>query len=309
MSASLIAAGSVRLALRESTVLLMALLFAVLVLVSAWLGWQATDTVNRIYLDAARFLAAAGNPLPTNPVLDTSPLILMRNVSVYVILIGALSAIVIGNRLMALDRKAGVLPLIASRRVTKTGYATGKLMALAVLIGGLVIVAASVGTATLLTLPGATISAAMWVQLSAFFALSALYMLTFGMIALAATAAVRSESVGLLVPVTVWLAVTFILPALTLNLTPTTVLNPISALATPPDSGFFNVTGWALGPFSLAESYGALSAGQLDYRPTEWASRAFLPPLVSLIAALGLATALALGALRRLNPTEGGYDA
>ena len=51
MSASLIATGSVRLALRESTVLLMAGLFAALVLVSAWLGWQATDTVNRIYLE------------------------------------------------------------------------------------------------------------------------------------------------------------------------------------------------------------------------------------------------------------------
>ena len=47
MSASLIATGSVRLALRESTVLLMAGLFAALVLVSAWLGWQATDTRNQ----------------------------------------------------------------------------------------------------------------------------------------------------------------------------------------------------------------------------------------------------------------------
>ena len=309
MSASLIAAASVRLALRESTVLLMAGLFAALVLVSAWLGWQATDTVNRIYLDAARFLAAAGKPVPTNPVLDTSPLILMRNMSVYVILIGALSAIVIGNRLVALDRKAGVLPLIASRPVTKTGYANGKIMALGAMVAGLAAVAAGVGTATLLSLPGAGISAAMWVHLIGFFAISALYMLTFGMIALAATAAVRSESVGLLVPVTVWLAVTFILPALTLNLTPTAVLNPISALATPPDSAFLTFTGWALGPFSLAESYGALSAGLLDYRPTGWVSRAFLPPLVSLFAALGLATALALGALHRLNPTEGNYDA
>ena len=137
MSAAMIAGQSVRLALRESTVLLMAGLFALLVLVSAWLGWQATGTVNRIYLDAAAFLAAAGKPVPTNPVLDTSPLILMRNVSVYVILIGSLSAIVIGNRLVALDRKAGVLPLIGSRPMTAANYASGKLLALAILIGGL----------------------------------------------------------------------------------------------------------------------------------------------------------------------------
>ena len=309
MSASLIAAGSVRLALRESTVLLMAGLFAALVLVSAWLGWQATDTVNRIYLDAARFLAAAGKPVSTNPVLDTSPLNLMRNVSISVILIGALSAIVIGNRLVALDRKAGVLPLIASRPMTKWGYATGKLMALGLLVGALLVVAATTGTATLLLLPGAVITSPMWVHLFGFFALSGLYMMIFGLIALAATSAFRSESVGLLVPVTVWLAVTFILPALTLNLTPTAVLNPISALATPPDTGFFRLTGWALGPFSLAESYGALSAGLLDYRPVEWLSHADLPPLLSLIAAFGIAATLAVTALNRMSPTEGDYDA
>ena len=309
MSAGVIARQSIRLALRESTVVLMAGLFAVLVLVSAWLGWQATHTVNRIYLDAAQFLAAAGKPVPTNPVLDTSPLILMRNVSVYVILIGALSAIVIGNRLVALDRKAGVLPLIASRSTTGSGYAAGKLVALVLMVAGLFAVAAVVGTITLLLLPGAVITPTMWVHLFGFFGLCALYMLIFGLIALWAAAGFRSESVGLLVPVTVWLAVTFILPALTLNLTPTAVLNPISALVTPPDTGFFRLAGWALGPFSLAESYGALSAGLLEYRPAAWVSRAFLPPLASLFAAVVLAAGLARSALIHLNPTTEGYDA
>ena len=309
MSAVLIAAQSVRLALRESTVLLMAALFAVLVLVSAWLGWQATATVNRIFLDAAGFLAAAGKPVPGNPLLDTSPLSLMRNVSIYVMLIGALAAIVIGNRLVALDRKAGVLPLLGSRPLQRGGYAAGKIMALGQLVLGLILGAAVVGTATLLTLPAAVITAPQWLALAEFFALSALYMGLFGLIALAATAATRSESVGLLIPVTLWLAVTFILPALTLNLTPTAVLNPISALAVPPDTGFFRATGWALGPFSLAESYGALSAGLLDYRPPAWASRAVIPPLVSLLLAFGGAAALARRALMAMDPTQEGYDA
>ncbi len=313
MSAVLIAAQSVRLALRESTVLLMAALFAVLVLVSAWLGWQATATVNRIFLDAAGFLAAAGKPVPGNPLLDTSPLSLMRNVSIYVMLIGALAAIVIGNRLVALDRKAGVLPLIAARAVTARAFADGKLLALMVLVAAVFGVAALVGTVVLLLLPEAAITAAitaaMWGQLCAFFAVSAWYMAIFGLIAVAATARFRSESVGMLVPVTLWLAVTFILPALTLNLTPTAVLNPVSALAMPPDTSFFRLTGWALGPFSLAESYGALAAGWLEYRPASWVSRAALPPLASLLAAGALAAALARHALIRLDPTLGGYDA
>ncbi len=309
MIAGMIAGQSIRLALRESTVLLMAGLFAALVLVSAWLGWQATGTVNRIYLDAAQFLAAAGKPVPTNPVLDTSPLILMRNVTIYVILIGALSAIVIGNRLVALDRKAGILPLMASRPMTRADYANAKMLALLVLVAVLFAVSATVGTVTLLLLPGAVVTAGMWVHLIAFFALSGLYMMIFGLIALAATLAFNSESIGLLVPVTLWLTVTFILPALTLNLTPTAVLNPISALAMPPDTGFFYLSGWVLGPFSLAEEYGALSAGLLDYRPAGWVSRSALSPLVSLIGALAIAAVLARWALIHLDPTAEGYDA
>lgn len=53
--------------------------------------------------------------MPTNPVLDISSLSLMCNMAVYVALIGALAAIVIGDRLVGIDRKAGVLPLIGSR--------------------------------------------------------------------------------------------------------------------------------------------------------------------------------------------------
>lgn len=307
--ARLIAAQSVRLALREGTVLLMVGLFGVLVLLSAWLGWQATATVNRIYSDAAAFLASAGKPVPTNPVLDTSPLILMRNMSVYVILIGALCAIVIGNRLVALDRKAGVLALVAVRVPGRAGYATGKMLALAVLVLALMGVAALIGCATLLALPATTIAAQGWLQLAGFFGLSALYMGLFGLIALTATAASGSESVGLLIPVTIWLALTFILPALTLNLTPTAVLNPISALATPPDIGFFHATGLLLGPFSLAENYGALSARLLDYRPAAWVSRAAIPPMISLLLAFALAAWAARRALILLTPTSEGYDA
>ena len=70
----LIARQSARFVLRERTVALLSLMFVALVLISAWLGWSATSTVNRIYLDAAAFLQAAGQPVPTNPVLDISPL-------------------------------------------------------------------------------------------------------------------------------------------------------------------------------------------------------------------------------------------
>ena len=199
--ALLIARQSARFVLRELTVALLAALFVALVLTSAWLGWSATSTVNRIYLDAAAFLTAAGQPVPSNPVLDISPLSLMRNMSVYVALIGVLAAIVIGNRLVTLDRKAGVLPLIGTRPLTRSAYARGKIAALVGLILLLAAIAALVSGATFLVLPAISVSAAHWLQLAGFLIVSALYMAIFGLIGLATGAMARSETVGLNSPV------------------------------------------------------------------------------------------------------------
>ena len=304
----LIARQSARFVLRERTVALLSLMFVVLVLLSAWLGWSATSTVNRIYLDAADFLQAAGQPVPTNPVLDISPLSLMRNMSVYVALIGALSAIVIGNRLIGLDRKAGVLPLIGIRLLGRNAYAAGKIAALTGLILALAAVAALVAVATFLVLPAITLTGMQWAQLAGFMAVTTLYMGIFGLIGLAAGAGSRSETVGLLLPVTLWLTLTFILPQLTANLNPTAAINPISALATPPDTSFFHWAAVVLGPVSLADAYKFASAAFLDYLPQGIASPSFIPPVITLVLATGVAGAIAWRALTRLSMTQGEYN-
>lgn len=304
----LIASQSARFVLREKTVALLAALFVALVLVSAWLGWRATATVDRIYLDAAAFLQKSGQPVPSNPVLDISPLSLMRNMSVYVALIGALSAIVIGNRLVGLDRKAGVLPLIGIRPFSRATYATGKIAALGGLILLLAIISGVIAVVTFLLLPAVVPNAAQWAQLAGFVGVSALYMAIFGLVGLGFGAAARSESVGLLVPVTLWLTLTFIFPQLTANLNPTAAINPISALAPPPDTPFFRVAGQVLGPFSLTDAYKFASATLLDYLPQGIASPSFLPPLAALMLATLLAAAFAWRALSRLSLAQGDYN-
>ena len=304
----LIARQSARFVLRERTVALLSLLFVVLVVMSAWLGWSATQAVNRIYLDAAAFLKSTGQPVPTNPVLDISLLSLMRNMSVYVALIGALSAIVIGNRLVGLDRKAGVLPLIGIRPLSRNEYASGKIMALTGLITTLAAVTAPVAVTTFLLLPAITLTGLQWAQLAGFMGVTTLYMGIFGLIGLAAGAAARSETVGLLVPVTLWLTLTFIFPQLTANLNPTAAINPISALAVPPETAFFHWAARILGPFSLADAYKFASAGLLDYLSQGITSPSFIPPIATLIIATGVALAVAWRALTRLSMTQGEYD-
>lgn len=304
----LIARQSVSLILRERIVTLLALMFVVLVLLSAWLGWSATATVNGIYINAAAFLTAAGQPVPPNPVLDISPLSLLRNMVIYVALIGALAAVVVGNQLAVMDRRSGALPLIGTRPLSPRDYAMGKLTALIWVVASLTAIAASVSIVTFALLPGTALTGAGWLKLTGFFGLSALYMLVFGLLGLGCAAWSRSESVGLLIPVTVWLTVTFILPSLTGNIHPTAAINPVSALAAAPDTAFFHWTGWLLGPFSLAESYKIAAARLLDFLPATFVARSAVPPLLSLLLAACAAAAGAIYALTTMDRTKGDVD-
>lgn len=294
---------------RERTVALLALLFLVLVVVSAYLGWSATTTVNSIYLRSVEFMSAQGQTIPSNPVLDTSPLALLRNMATYVSLIGSLAAIVVGYQLIAGDRKAGTIPLLGTRPIARVDYGLGKSAALIVAIAGLIAFAALINTATFLLLPEFRLDAAGWFKLAGFYATSGLYMLAFGFVGLASGARAKSETVGLLVPVSVWLILTFVLPQITSNINPVAALNPVSALLAPPASAFFHVTGWALGPFSLAETYRVLSAQLLDFLPPAYLERSAIPPLASLILVAVAAGTMATVSVARMDMSKGDYNA
>ncbi|MBU1306756.1 MAG: ABC transporter permease [Alphaproteobacteria bacterium] len=305
----LLVAQSLSTIARERTVALLALLFLVLVVVAAYLGWSATSTVNAIYLRSVDYMTAQGQTIPSNPVLDTSPLALLRNMATYVSLIGALAAIVVGHQLIASDRKAGTMPLLGTRPMRGIDLGTAKALALVIAIAALVAFAAFINTATFLVLPEFRLDGAGWTKLAAFYATSGLYLLVFGFLGMWFGAAAKSETVGLLIPVTVWLTLTFVLPQITSNINPVAALNPVSALADAPASAFFQVTGWALGPFSLAEAYRVISAQLLDFMPPTYVDRAAIPAAASLlIAAAGVGT-IATRAVARMDMTKGDYDA
>ena len=305
----LLVAQSLATIARERTVALLALLFLVLVVVAAYLGWSATSTVNAIYLRSVDYMTAQGQTIPSNPVLDTSPLALLRNMATYVSLIGALAAIVVGHQLIASDRKAGTMPLLGTRPLRGIDLGIAKAVALLVAIAALVAFAAVINTATFLVLPEFRLDAAGWSKLAAFYATSGLYLLVFGFLGMWFGAAAKSETVGLLIPVTVWLTLTFVLPQITSNINPVAALNPVSALADAPASAFFQITGWALGPFSLAEAYRVISAQLLDFMPPTYVDRAAIPAAASLVIAAVALGAVATRAVARMDMTKGDYDA
>ena len=296
-----------RLALRDRTVVLLAVMFFAMVLVSAYLGWSATETVNAIYAKAVPALQAKGLPGPPNPVGDMPALSLFRNVVTYVALLGALAALVLGHQMIATDRKSGVIPLLFSRPVSRSGIAAGKIATLASLIAIILLAAALINVLTMLILPGLNITGAVWLGLAKFYAISALYMLAFGLLGALCATLFATESMALLFPVTVWLALTFILPQVTANIGPMAALNPVSANLVPPSSAFFAVTSAVLGPLSIAESYRYLAASVLEIASGAGTATTIGGALASLLLAnLALAAAFIVS-INRLDASRSDY--
>lgn len=296
-----------RIGWRDRTVVLLAALFFAMVLVSAYLGWSATATVNAIYAKAVPVFQAQGKPVPANPVGEMPPLSLLRNMVTYVALLGALAALVLGHQVVASDRKAGVLPLVFSRPASRIGLALGKIGALVLAVVAVLLGAGLVNVLTMLLLPGLALDGTIWLGMIEFYGVAALYMLAFGLLGAICATAFASESMALLTPVTIWLALTFIVPQVTANIGPMAALNPQSVNLEVPGGSFFAVTSALLGPLSIAESYRFLSASILEVTSGAGTTITAGGAMLSLVFAnLALAGALIV-AIARLDACRSGY--
>ena len=307
--AKLIARHSLANLIRDRSVLMLVGFFAAMVLVTAWLGWSASATVNAIYGDAVQYLTAAGQPVPPNPIGETAPLAVLRNLGVYISLIGAFGAIVIGQLLIETDRKAGTLPLIGARPFDRRDIALGKMRALVIATGAMMAVAGFISVATLFTIPALVVGAGDLLHLALFLIAGWAYITVFGLLALGAAARLTATASGLIAATVVWLVITFVLPELTANVHPTAAINPVSTLANTPDTAFFHFMSTILGPFSLSEAFAWTSGNLLSFLPDGLAPRGPIPPFVTLLAALILATVFAARSAAHLDLNAGGPDA
>ena len=284
-TAILSAMSSIKLGLRDRTLALLTAMFFIMVLISAYLGWSATATVNAIYEKSVPLFQTQGLAVPPNPVGETPPLSLFRNMVTYVALLGALAALVLGHQCVAVDRKAGVLPLLTSRSLSKTGLALGKILSLIFSICLVLTAASFINVLTMLALPGLVLDNAVWPGLGKFYGVSALFMLAFSLLGGIFAAGMKTESMALLVPVSIWLALTFIVPQITSNISPMAAMNPQSASIIAPTSQFFTVSSAILGPLSIAEAYRHLTSVILGVTSGAGASTTTTGAIASLIFA------------------------
>jgi ABC-type transport system involved in multi-copper enzyme maturation permease subunit len=230
---------------------------------SGFIGWSSHRTILRVYEETVRTLEAAGRTVPPNPLADKPRLELLDNMTIYVPLIGALVAIVIGHLAVMGDRQAGVTRVIFSRPVERSSYFWGKLAGSAV--AGTAIMAAclvlSVVAVTLINRDAPTGEELL--RLTLFYGLSGLYLLLFVLVGCLGGLLTRSQSMALFVAVAVWVLVTFATPQFTSGLRPVASLNPVTDPARTTNSAFFQATSKAK-PLAVNDQYKELSGRILN---------------------------------------------
>lgn len=288
MSVSLtIARHQVQSLARRQTFLLMLAVLLLMTALSGYIGWSSHETIIRVYDETVRTLTAAGKTAPPNPFSAKPRLALLNNMIIYVPLIGALLAIVIGHLSVMDDRHAGVTRVIFSRPVRRSSYFWGKLGGSAAALAIIMVACAALSWVAVALINSGIPTAQEVLRLAAFYSLSGLYLLMFVLIGMVSALLLRSQSMALLAAVAVWVLITFATPQFTSGLRPVASLNPVTDPVTLSSSPFFKATSKAK-PISVNEQYKALSTRILTegsaVRPGDSAGK--LAPIAGLAAAL-----------------------
>jgi ABC-type transport system involved in multi-copper enzyme maturation permease subunit len=273
---------------RRRTFVLMLSVLLLMTALSGFIGWSSHSTIIRVYDETVRTLAAAGKSAPPNPFAAKPRLALLNNMIIYVPLIGALMAIVIGHMSVMDDRQAGVTRILFSRPVRRSSYFWGKVggsaLALAAIMAACLVLSAVAVALINRDVP----TASELLRLALFYTLSGLYLLVFVLIGAVAALLSRSQSMALFAAVAVWVLITFATPEFTSGLRPVASLNPVTDPASASRSTFFKITSKAK-PVSVNEQYKALSTRILTEgsraKPASDAGR--LAPIVIFVALLG----------------------
>lgn len=235
--------------LRDRIPRLLLAVFIGMVSVSSALGWLASSTVSSVWRETVR----AGLTKAPNPFGSVSPLFFARNTVIYVVLIGALCAIVLGATSGLRDRKSRTIDLVLSRDVSSRELLAGKLLGVATVLAAVLLAAFVVAGGALWVVSSAALSTQDVIHLALFFALSGLLLTGFAALGILGGSRARGETTALLVPTSIWALLTFLLPQIATGANPVSLLNPVPAVPAT-DAAFIALHQW-LGPLLITEQF------------------------------------------------------
>jgi len=250
---------------KENTFILLLLIFILMTIFSTYIGWSAKNTIINVYQETVKDLSLKGiKEIPPNPFTGIPDLSILKNMIVYVFLIGSLLALVIGNNAFIRDRRSGVLRIIFSKFISKQTYIFGKIVGIFETLLLVVFISFLLSLFSTVLISGHFLTPIEILKLSGFYAISLVYLLIFSMVGLYFAIDSDGESIALLIPVIIWVLLTFVMPQITSSLAPTALLNPNNIQAATPHSNFFHILQMIIKPFSISESYKEISSILLE---------------------------------------------
>lgn len=250
---------------KEKTFILLLVIFILMTIFSTYIGWSAKNTIINVYQETVKELSLKGiKEIPPNPFTGIPHLSILKNMIVYVFLIGSLLALVIGNNAFIRDRRSGVLRIIFSKPVNKQTYIFGKIVGIFETLLFVIFISFLLSLFSTVLISGHFLTPIEILKLSGFYAISLVYLLIFSMVGLYFAIYSDGESIALLIPVIIWVLITFVMPQTTSSLVPTALLNPTNIQAAAPHSNFFHILQIVIRPFSISESYKEISGILLE---------------------------------------------
>ena len=228
--------------------------FVVMVSLSSLIGWLTNRNVTSIY----RKVKSQGLTTVANPFDHVAPLYYLRNTVIYLVLVGALLAIVVGVASIIRDRKANTVDLVLVRPAQSSSYLIGKLVGIGIWFSIVLGVIAAISWLSIALITEKSLSAVETERLMAFFAISLVFLLCFVLLGMTCAIYSSGETSALLFPIAIWSAITFVLPQLGTADHPVSLLNPVPAIAN--QNGAFSKLNAIFSPLSITEQFKKVSS-------------------------------------------------
>ncbi len=270
---------------REKLPLVLLVVFVVMVSVSGLIGWLTNTTVSNVWNKSTQ----AGLTNASNPFENVSPLYYSRNTVIYLVLIGALMAIVLGVTSTMRDRKARTLDLVLSRPLSVVEYLLGKTIGVAIWLMAVLATVGCISWASVAIIIGKPLGVQDTTRLAGFYGIALVFLMAFVFLGMISGIYASRETTALLIPISVWSITAFVLPQIGTSANPVSLLNPVPSVAFP--GGAFDALNTLFRPLSVTEQFKGAS-GWLLSNPEVTGYFIASISIVFIATALGLLTLL-----------------
>ncbi|WP_458699684.1 ABC transporter permease [Sulfurospirillum sp. 1307] len=258
----ILAKKDIKLLFKENSFLIIFSIFMLMSALSTYIGWSTNHTIMDIYNASAIELKALNQPVPPIPFSQES-LGIIKNMIIYIALIGALLSITFGHIIGINDRKAGVTRILFSNSFSKNSFLIGKSISTLSVLAIAIILSFIISIVSLFLV--GVFSFTNLINVFEFYMVSFVYLAGFAFLGIYFAIKTNSSTKAILLPLLLWIVITFALPEMSSALYPTGSLNPVLPQTNLVDSPILANMHKIVYPFSISEQYKELSSNILGF--------------------------------------------